>query len=130
MANTINVTYKVNEDGSLEKISQNANRAAAATHKVTASTDRYSKKIKGVAGATSNSTKAFSKMTTGITSGLVPAYATLAANVFALTALGVVTGYCRHRGVPKVQIEMASGVVPLPASLLSLAAVQHPIPAA
>ena len=43
---------------------------------------------------------------------------------------GVVTGYCRHRGVPKVQIEMASGVVPLPASLLSLAAVQHPIPAA
>ena len=87
MANTIKVTYRVNEDGSLEKISQKANRAAAATDKVTASTDRYSKKIKGVAGATSNSTKAFSKMTTGITGGLVPAYATLAANVFALTAL-------------------------------------------
>jgi hypothetical protein len=87
VANTIKVTYRVNEDGSLEKISQKANRAAAATDKVTASTDRYSKKIKGVAGATSNSTKAFSKMTTGITGGLVPAYATLAANVFALTAL-------------------------------------------
>ena len=86
MANTINVTYKVNEDGSLEKISQNANRAAAATDNVTASTDRYNKKAKGVAGATSNSTKAFSKMSQGISGGLVPAYAVLAANVFAVTA--------------------------------------------
>lgn len=47
---------------------------------------RYNKQQKGVAGLTSNSTKGFSKMTTGITGGLVPAYATLAANVFAVSA--------------------------------------------
>ena len=85
MADTITVTYKVKEDGSLEKVAQKANKAAAATDKAAA--DNYSKKNKGVAQAGMNSTKAFSKMTTGITGGLVPAYATLAANVFALTAL-------------------------------------------
>ena len=87
MANTINVTYKVNEDGSLQKIAQSAGKAAAATDKATSASDNYNKKAKGVAGATSNSTKAFSKMTSGIQGGLVPAYAEIAARVFALTAL-------------------------------------------
>ncbi len=93
MADTITVKFKVMEDGSLKAVGKDADRAAAAldktsksTDKATKSADKYSKKNKGVAGATSNSTKAFSKMTTGITGGLVPAYATLAANVFALTA--------------------------------------------
>lgn len=84
--NTINVTYKVNEDGSLEKIATSAKKAARATEQATGAADNYSKKQKGVAGATSNGTKAFSKMLQGITGGLVPAYATLAANVFALSA--------------------------------------------
>ena len=86
--NTITVTYKVNEDGSLEKISKKAAKAAAATDKITKAQDRYSKGAKGVAGATSNGTKAFSKMNSsmGGSSGLVAAYATFAANVFALTA--------------------------------------------
>ena len=86
MADTITVTYKVNEDGSLSKIANKAEKAAKATDGVTKSSDNYSKKQKGVAGATSNSTKAFSKMTTGMNGGLVPAYATLAANVFAVSA--------------------------------------------
>lgn len=84
--NTIQVTYKVNEDGSLEKIATKANKAAAATEKAGKASDNFNKQQKGVAGATSNSTKAFSKMTNGINSGLVPAYATLAANVFAVSA--------------------------------------------
>jgi hypothetical protein len=83
---TIVVTYKVKEDGSLEKVAQKANKAASATDKLAASSDNYSKKQKGVAGATSNSTKAFSKMQSGIGGGLVPAYAALAANIFALSA--------------------------------------------
>ena len=94
MADTITVKFKVMEDGSLKAVGKDADRAAAAldktsksTDKATRSADKYSKKNKGVAGATSNSTKAFSKMTTGIQGGLVPAYATLAANVFALTAV-------------------------------------------
>ena len=86
MANTITVTYKVNEDGSLSKIEKSAKGAAKATDKAAKSSEKYSKKQKGVAGATSNSTKAFSKMTTGISGGLVPAYAALAANVFAVSA--------------------------------------------
>ena len=86
MADTITVTYKINEDGSLSKITKKAEAAAKATDKAAGSSNNYSKKQKGVAGATSNSTKAFSKMTQGITGGLVPAYAALAANVFAISA--------------------------------------------
>jgi hypothetical protein len=74
------------EDGSLKKIGKQADKTAASTEKLTKSNDKYKKKQKGVAGATSNSTKAFSKMSTGIEGTLVPAYATLAANVFAITA--------------------------------------------
>lgn len=86
MADTITVTYKVNEDGSLEKIAKKAKGAADATEKAAGAADNYQKKQKGVGQAGLSSAKSFSKMTTGITSGLVPAYATLAANVFALTA--------------------------------------------
>ncbi len=87
MADTINVKYKITEDGSLGKVAKDADKAAKSTKKATDATAQHNKAQKGVIGATSNSTKAFSKMTTGITGGLVPAYATLAANVFALTAL-------------------------------------------
>jgi len=93
VADTITVKFKILEDGTLKAIGKDADKASAAlnktsqsTDKATNSADRYSKKNKGVANATSNSTKAFSKMTSGISGGLVPAYATLAANVFALTA--------------------------------------------
>ena len=86
MADTIQVTYKVMEDGTLKRIAKDAEGAARSTDKASKSTDRYSKRNKGVAQAGMNSTKAFSKMTTGIEGGLVPAYATLAAHVFAVTA--------------------------------------------
>ncbi len=88
MANTITVTYKVNEDGSLSKIAKGADKAAKSTDKATNSANRYSKAQKGVAQAGMNSTKAFSKMSgeMGGGSGLVAAYAGLAANIFALTA--------------------------------------------
>ena len=87
MADTITVKFKVVQDGDgFKLVGQEAEAAAAGVDKATASGDKYQKKNKGVAQATSNSTKAFSKMTTGITGGLVPAYATLAANVFALSA--------------------------------------------
>lgn len=89
------------EDGSLKAIGKDAEKAAKGTDKATRSADKYSKKQKGVAGISSNSTKNFSKMTTGITGGLVPAYATLAANVFALTAaFGVLS---RNDAIAKLQ---------------------------
>ena len=93
MANTVSLKIKIDDDGSLSIIAKEAKKAkdgvesvSKATDKGSKSSDNYSKKNKGVAQATSNGTKAFSKMTTGITGGLVPAYATLAANVFALSA--------------------------------------------
>ena len=101
MADTITVTYKVNEDGSLEKIAKKAGQAAKATDDAAKAGANYNRKQKGVAGATSNSTKAFSKMTTGISDGLVPAYAVLAANVFALSAaFGVLS---RNDAIAKLQ---------------------------
>lgn len=84
--NTIQVTYKVNEDGSLEKIATKANKAAAATENLNKKKSTYNKQEKGVGQLTSNSTKAFAKQASSINGGLVPAYATLAANVFAVTA--------------------------------------------
>ena len=93
MANTVTLTVKINDDGGLELIANKSTKAAKGLDKVDKAQTKaaksgaeQTKQNKGVAGATSNSTKAFSKMTTGITGGLVPAYAVLAANVFALTA--------------------------------------------
>ena len=86
MADTITVTYKVNEDGSLSKIAKGADKAAQATDKVTKASAGHNKVQKGVAQTGLSSAKSFSKMSTGIQGGLVPAYATLAAHVFAVTA--------------------------------------------
>jgi len=86
VANTITVTYKVNEDGSLQKIAQGAEKAAQATDKVTKASANHNKVQKGVAQTGLSSAKSFSKMSSGIQGGLVPAYATLAAHVFAVTA--------------------------------------------
>ena len=96
MANKINLTLKVNDDGSLDITAKKAKKAAAeteklgnATNKAAAARNKYNKGEKGVAQAGMNSTKAFSKMRNemgGGSSGLVGAYATLAANVFAATA--------------------------------------------
>ena len=93
MANTVNLKIKIDDDGSLSIVAKEASTAkkkvedlGKATDGAAKSSDNWSKKNKGVAQATANGTKAFSKMTTGITGGLVPAYATLAANVFALSA--------------------------------------------
>ena len=100
-SNTITVTYKVNEDGSLQKISAGAEKAAKSTKKASDATAQHNKQQKGVAGATANSTKGFSKMTTGMQGGLVPAYAEVAARVFALTAaFGVLS---RNDAIAKLQ---------------------------
>ena len=96
MANEVKLTIRVGDDGTLDVVARKAKQTKKATDDLTASTNRgtkasdnYHKGQKGVAGATANSTKAFSKMrdTMSGSSGLVAAYATLAANVFALTAL-------------------------------------------
>src|SRR5210317_1501070 len=83
--NTIQIDIEVN--GKMQKATVQAeklNKALDKTAKGAQTTDRT---LKGAAQASSNTTKNFSKMSQGITGGLVPAYATLAANLFAVDAL-------------------------------------------
>ena len=86
MANKIKVTLQVDDNGSLSIVQKQAERAAASTEKLNKKKNTYNRQEKGVAGLTSNSTKAFAKQAQTVGGGLVPAYATLAANVFAITA--------------------------------------------
>ena len=89
MSNTVTLTFKIAQDGSLKAIGQEAEKTAKQTDAATKSTGNLVKGQKGVAQAGMNSTKAFSKMQNAMGSGgsgLVGAYAGLAANVFALTA--------------------------------------------
>ena len=84
--NKIGVEYTVNDKGSIDKLKKKTDAAAKSTGDLANKKENYNRQEKGSAGLTSNSTKAFSKMQQGIDGGLVPAYATLAANVFAVTA--------------------------------------------
>ncbi len=93
MANTINLKIKVGDDGSLSIVGKEAQKTADKLDEVTNASKRAAKgqrtldrNLKGTANMTSNGTKQFSKMAQGMTGGLVPAYAVLASNVFALSA--------------------------------------------
>ena len=93
MANTIKLSIKVDDDGSLSIVGRKAKEASEKLDNVTESSDKAGKSqnslrrnLHGTANMTSNGTKQFAKMSQGITGGLVPAYAVLASNVFALSA--------------------------------------------
>ena len=95
-SNEIVFKIKVEKDGNLTVVAKEAEKAAKNTDKLGKSTDkleksrsRYHKAEKGVGQAGLSSSKSFSKMRQtmgGGSSGLVGAYAVLAANIFALTA--------------------------------------------
>ena len=91
MAKKIQIDIEVN--GKMQKATVSAKKlekalkgADAATEGLETSSRNAERQLKGTARTSSNSTKNFSKMAQGITGGLVPAYATLAANLFALSA--------------------------------------------
>ena len=93
MANSLTFKINIDDGGTMTLVASKSKKAAEGLKNVDraakgakSSSDNFSKTQKGVAGATSNTTKAFSKMTSGIVGGLVPVYATLAANVFAVSA--------------------------------------------
>ena len=94
--NEVRLTIRVGDNGTLDVVAKKAKKAGKATEDLGRATDqttksrnKYSKGEKGVAQATANGTKAFSKMRDTMVggNGLVAAYATLAASVFAVTAL-------------------------------------------
>ena len=92
-ANEITFKIKVEKDGSLKMVAGDAERASKSTDKLNKATDnlnskrtQYQKVEKGVGQAGLSTAKSFSKQAGAISGGLVPAYAVLAANIFAITA--------------------------------------------
>jgi len=75
-----NVTGAVNDNTAAQ------NKNTSSTRQGTQAKGAYNKQEKGVGQLTSNTTKAFSKQAQGISGGLVPAYAVLASNIFAIGA--------------------------------------------
>lgn len=84
--NEINLTIKVTDKGNLKIVGQNAEKAATQLDKAGKSARTADRNLKGASQQSANGTKNFSKMAQGISGSLVPAYATLAANIFAITA--------------------------------------------
>lgn len=70
----------------VENLANSTNKAGKALDKAGESINTTDRRLKGTAKASSSATKNFSKQAQGISVGLVPAYATLAANIFAVTA--------------------------------------------
>tara|TARA_B100001250_G_C19812338_1_gene796316 strand:+ start:840 stop:4094 length:3255 start_codon:yes stop_codon:yes gene_type:complete len=84
--NIINLKMRINDDGSLQMVGGQAEKTSKKLDKTAKSAHSADRQLKGAAQASSNTTKNFSKMSQGISGGLVPAYATLAANIFAISA--------------------------------------------
>ena len=71
----------------LDKSGASTECASKSQDRLRESTDRASRSTRGAAQTAKSGTKNFANMAAGIQGGLVPAYATLAANIFAITAL-------------------------------------------
>ena len=80
------LVFEVTDDGSLKLLEGKLKGTKKATDNLSRSEQTLNRNFKGASQQSSNTTKNFSKMAQGITGGLVPAYATLAANVFAIGA--------------------------------------------
>ena len=92
-ANEIKLSIKVGDNGTLSIVGNEAEQAGDKLDDMSKSGNRAGKSqnslrrsLHGTAKMTSNSTKTFAKQAQGISGGLVPAYAVLASNIFALSA--------------------------------------------
>ena len=84
--NKVFIDVVVDDKGTTKRLAVDADKLGASLEKTSTSARTADRNLKGAARTSANSTKNFSKMAQGITGGLVPAYATLAAQVFAITA--------------------------------------------
>lgn len=91
--NKVYIDIVVDDKGTTKKVALDSDRLRKSLDQAAAANSRYSntqrtayRNAQGVAQNTANGTKAFAKQSQGIGGVLVPAYATLAANVFATTA--------------------------------------------
>ena len=89
MAKTIKggrILLELDDGRTIELFAKKTKKAKGAVDDLAKSEATLNRNFKGASQQSSNTTKNFSKMAQGITGGLVPAYATLAANIFAISA--------------------------------------------
>ena len=86
MANELSLKLTISDNGTLKLTEKSARKLETALKATGVSAQTVDRQLKGAAKASSNTTKNFSKMAQGVSGGLVPAYATLAAQVFAVSA--------------------------------------------
>lgn len=89
MAKTIKggkILIELDDGSTIELFTGKTKKAKKAVDSLSKSEATLNRNFKGASQQSSNTTKNFSKMAQGITGGLVPAYATLAANIFAIGA--------------------------------------------
>ena len=84
--NTIFIDVVVDDKGTTKRVAVDSAKLNAQLKGQSESAQTADRRIKGLAQTSSNATKNNAKMMQGISGGLVPAYATLAAQVFAITA--------------------------------------------
>ena len=84
--NTINIKVRIDDKGNLSVLGKKAKAAGEGLERTAKGARTADRNLKGAARTSSNTTKNFSKMAQGINGGLVPAYAVLAANIFAVSA--------------------------------------------
>ena len=90
---TVYIDIQTSDGGSLQRVAVSAKKlglalddVGAASKKTGQGAKKDDRNLKGLSKQSANGTKNFSKMAQGMTGTLVPAYAVLAANVFAITA--------------------------------------------
>ena len=85
--NDVVITLRIDDAGNIKQVGNKAKKASKDVDKLGKSAASADRHMKGVSQQSSNASKNFSKMAQGMSGGLVPAYATLAAQIFAVTAL-------------------------------------------
>tara|TARA_Y100000758_G_scaffold291129_1_gene245247 strand:- start:1491 stop:4904 length:3414 start_codon:yes stop_codon:yes gene_type:complete len=85
MAKKVKIDVEIKGKGT-KKVAVDAKKASKSLDDTSKSAHSADRNIKGVAAASSGASKNFSKMAQGMTGGIVPAYAVLAANIFAISA--------------------------------------------
>ena len=84
--NKVYIDVVVDDKGTTKRVAVNAKKLGLELEKTGKSARTADRNLKGASQQSANGAKNFSKMAQGISGTLVPAYAVLAANVFALTA--------------------------------------------
>ncbi len=84
--NKVFIDVVVDDKGTTKRLAVDADKLGLSLERTGKSARTADRNLKGAAQTSANGTKNFTKMAQGITGGLVPAYATLAAQVFAITA--------------------------------------------